>query len=254
MGTESRLRWLNETAPRPRPSPISAVTSATLNNLVRSHGQPHITPDIRIYVIQRRIRSASVASTENQVARTPGARGILFFAQLMSEMLTPTTFDSFRVFSLDTLARLREANQLIRDVKRGRVPRATLDPIFLELMWSFEKDAAASSLIQPEASFLVRITRDKSCRIDEVSSHCTFLEKKLSATYRSRLELLILDNVDNPSKKTLVRRMSGFYCSNLINSGYARRHVLDILNSTFFEANVKRMGKATLKRFFRTLT
>jgi hypothetical protein len=37
---------------------------------------------------------------------TDGSRGILMFAQLMSEMLTPTTFESFRVYSLDTTARV----------------------------------------------------------------------------------------------------------------------------------------------------
>ena len=54
---------------------------------------------------------------------TNGSRGILMFAQIMSEMLTPTTFESFRVYSLDTIARVSEALELVDEVRRQRVPR-----------------------------------------------------------------------------------------------------------------------------------
>ncbi|WP_292242340.1 hypothetical protein [Mesorhizobium sp.] len=72
----------------------------------------------------------------------------------MSEMLTPTTFESFRVYSLDTTARVDEALDLIADVEDQRVPHAVLDPVIEEMKWSFAKDPAAPSLAADEIESL----------------------------------------------------------------------------------------------------
>ncbi|RWM02309.1 MAG: hypothetical protein EOR71_28495 [Mesorhizobium sp.] len=88
---------------------------------------------------------------------TDGSRGILMFAQLMSEMLTPTTFESFRVYSLDTIARVDEALELIADVQDQRVVRPVLDPVIEEMKWSFAKDPAARSLAADEIDSLVAL-------------------------------------------------------------------------------------------------
>ena len=75
----------------------------------------------------------------NQWPSTDGSRGVLMFAQLMNEMLSPTTFESFRVYTLDTVSRLDEGLSLIDDVQRNRIPRAALDSVFNELNWSDRK-------------------------------------------------------------------------------------------------------------------
>ncbi|WP_292473580.1 hypothetical protein [Mesorhizobium sp.] len=75
----------------------------------------------------------------------------------MSEMLTPTTFESFRVYSLDTIARVDEALELIADVQDQRVVRPVLDPVIEEMKWSFAKDPAARSLAADEIDSLVAL-------------------------------------------------------------------------------------------------
>ena len=55
------------------------------------------------------------------------------FAQLMGDMLNTRIFESFRVYSLDTVARLDEALGLADDVRNSRVPPAALIPIIEEL-------------------------------------------------------------------------------------------------------------------------
>jgi hypothetical protein len=47
------------------------------------------------------------------------SRGILMFAQQMSEMLSPTSYESYRAYTLCTISRLREALAVIDDVKTG---------------------------------------------------------------------------------------------------------------------------------------
>lgn len=174
------------------------------------------------------------------------------FAQLMSEMLTATTFESFRVYSLDTNARLREALQLCEDVRRLRVPRAVLEPVVEELNWSFGKDSAAKALASAEIESMTKVLRDKNgFAIDDMASHIRLILKLISPTYKSKLEELILAIFDQAHQKIELRKLVGFYCSHLINLGYSRRHVLEVVETFFFAAPIQRIGRSTLSRFFR---
>ncbi|WP_217709917.1 TM1812 family CRISPR-associated protein [Paraburkholderia youngii] len=183
---------------------------------------------------------------------TDGSRGILIFAQLMREMLTATTFESFRVYSLDTIARLREALILLEDVKRGRVPSIALTPVVEELRWSFSKDTAAKEFASDEISSLEKLTRDKkSFSVEAFESHIKLIQKLISDRYKEKLENLILSIFNDSKQRIELRKLAGFYCSHIVNLGYARRYILGLVEEFFFENEIHRIGRATLGRFFR---
>jgi hypothetical protein len=193
-----------------------------------------------------------VRPPKNSWPETDGSRGILFFAQLMSEMLTAATFESFRVYSLDTNARLKEALQLCEDVRRQRVPRAVLKPIFEELDWSFGKDSASSALASAEIASFVKILTDRNdFSIESTVSHIKLILRLIGPSYKSELEKLILGKFDQPNQKIEIRKLVGFYCSHLINLGYSRHYVLQVVNLSFFSEPIRRIGRSTLSKFFR---
>ncbi|MGX9181470.1 hypothetical protein [Mesorhizobium sp. BHbdii] len=179
---------------------------------------------------------------------TDGSRGILMFAQLMSEMLTPTTFESFRVYSLDTTARVDEALDLIADVEDQRVPRAVLDPVIEEMKWSFAKDPAARSLAADEIGSLITLL-GTSFSLDDFASHLWLIEKLIADKYKETLERLLLELFDQPRQRMDYRKLVGFYCSHLLNLGYERNHIRHVVDETFFEKTVVRMGRKTLEKF-----
>jgi hypothetical protein len=182
---------------------------------------------------------------------TDGSRGILLFAQLMSEMLTPTTFESFRVYSLDTIARVHEALDLVDDVRDKRVPRAVLDPIIEEMKWSFKKDPAAQSLAADEIESLLTLL-GTSFSLDDFSSHLELIEKLIATYYKATIESLLLKLFDQPKQRMDYRKLIGFYCSHLINLGYERNHIRHVVEETFFARPVVRMGRKTLEKFLNT--
>jgi hypothetical protein len=179
---------------------------------------------------------------------TDGSRGILMFAQLMSEMLTPTTFESFRVYSLDTIARVYEALELIADVQDQRVVRAVLDPVVEEVRWSFAKDPAAKSLAADEIESLMSLL-STSFSLDDLASHLWLIEKLIAEKYKETLERLLLELFDQPKKRMDYRKLVGFYCSHLVNLGYERNHIRYVVDEAFFEKSVTRMGRKTLEKF-----
>ncbi|MGO7776099.1 hypothetical protein ACC741_25880 [Rhizobium johnstonii] len=166
----------------------------------------------------------------------------------MSEMLTPTTFESFRVYSLDTVARIYEAIELIADVQDQRVVRVVLDPVIEEMRWSFAKDPAAQSLAADEIESLVALL-GTSFSLDDFASHLWLIEKLVAEKYKGTLERLLLELFDQPKKRMDYRKLVGFYCSHLLNLGYERNHIRYVVEETFFEKTVVRMGRKTLEKF-----
>lgn len=174
------------------------------------------------------------------------------FAQLMSEMLQPTTFESFRVFSLDTIARLTEALQIAEDVRDQRVPKAVLFPICEELEWSFDKDTALMALAQPAVTSLKNIIKDKNnLQLETFSAHIRLILRLSDDPYKSKLEYILLSVISDTNNRIELRKTTGFWCSHIINLGYSRRHILSSVNDYFFSSDIKRIGAQTLSRFFR---
>ncbi|WP_156465019.1 hypothetical protein [Mesorhizobium sp. Root552] len=167
-------------------------------------------------------------------------------------MLTLNTFESFRVYSLDTIARLGEALELVDEVKRGRIPPATLTPIYNELAWSFSKDEAAKLLAADEIEALLLILRQpNSVRMGDFASRIKLIQKLVVPRYKERLEELILKVFGDPKRRTELRKLVGFYCSHIINLGYQRRFIFELVQSYFFAHPIQRARSATLSKFFR---
>tara|TARA_R110000868_G_scaffold124399_6_gene328910 strand:+ start:1109 stop:2830 length:1722 start_codon:yes stop_codon:yes gene_type:complete len=174
------------------------------------------------------------------------------FAQQMREMLNPQTFESFRVYSLDTSARLKEALELIDDVKRGRVPVATLQPVAEELSWSLSKDTAAKNLVPAEISSLLKVMKNKNnLDVEAFSAHIKLMQKLIGERYQETIEERTLTIFSDPKNRTELRKLTGFYCSHIVNLGYSRRHVLKLVNEHFFDQPIQRIGRASLVKFFR---
>lgn len=183
---------------------------------------------------------------------TNGSRGVLMFAQLMNDMLSPSTFESFRVYSLDTIARLIEALHLVEDVKRGRIPHVTLKPLYDELAWSFDKDAAARTLAASECQSLMGVLKEgNTSKYSDLSSHIKLVLRLISPNYKTQLEELIVECFSDTGKRSLLRKTTGFYCSHIINIGYQRKYVMNLVQDYFFNRDISRVGASTLNKFFR---
>jgi hypothetical protein len=121
-----------------------------------------------------------------------------------------------------------------------------------ELSWSFSKDSACQALAPAEIDSLLSVVKGRTdFSLDAFQSHLKLLIKLVSPNYKIKLEELILCIFDDPQQKVEIRKLAGFYCSHLINLGYSRRYILDVVNRFFFSGQIQRIGRSTLGRFFR---
>jgi hypothetical protein len=186
-------------------------------------------------------------------ADTPESRGVLMFAQLLNEMLASFSFESFRVLSLDTTARLREAVTLVSDVKQGRIPKAAIDPVIAELNWSLQKDPVAKHFAQLEIDDFSRFAKITNPSWDNLTARLLLLQKKISPNYRQALERKLIELVPDSKHRVAFRQVTGFYCSHLVNSGFSKPYLADGANALLQKDDGSSVTKADLRNFFNLL-
>jgi hypothetical protein len=181
--------------------------------------------------------------------KTIGSQGVLMVAQLFTEMLTPHTFSSFRVYSLDTLARLKEAGRLIADIERGQISELALKPLLAELCWSLDKDPVAKAISEREVIAFQEKTRG-TYQLSEINSYLVLLHKRISAQYKSAIEKKIIEVFSEQRRRIELRQACGFYCSHLINLGYSKQYIAEQVYLCFFATKLLRVGAGVLRKFF----
>lgn len=182
---------------------------------------------------------------------TAGSQGVLMFSQLMREMLTDQSFESFRAFSLDTIARLDEAIIVANDVRQNRIPAQALEPVQAELGWSLMKDPMAKDVAGAEIDSFVGLMKGDKIKTEDIVHHVLLLRRRLGENYKAMCENKILALYAEDNKRIQLRHATGFYCSYLLNKGYSRTFLVRCIEDTFFARPLHRVGKRTLIKFFR---
>jgi hypothetical protein len=172
------------------------------------------------------------------------------FGQLFREMLTDQSFESFRAYSLDSVARLEEALLVAQDIQQDRLPRAAFDPVQAELIWSLGKDPTARHLVERETEAFVQFTKSPNT-IDEIIKYVIFIQRYLATNYKEQCEAGISAVISEPDRRVELRQSAGFYCSHLLNLGFSKTFLLNKVDEIFFKLPLKRPGRPTLKKFFR---
>lgn len=180
---------------------------------------------------------------------------MLFIAQSLREMLTPTSYESFRVSTLDLKSRLIELIVLTRDVSQERVPPVSLEPALKELKTSLSHDIVAEELLSNE----IELFKSKWPADIKLGAHITELERflvsltrKVDGTYTKSLQQKIIDLSVDAKDKEKIRSTLNIFCSNLINEGYSRQHILRQVEGKFFSGDIKKIERRTLSSFFST--
>ncbi len=188
--------------------------------------------------------------TQNQWLTTDSAQGVLFFAQLIREMLQDGTHESFRVRSLDTITRLDESLQVIRDIERGRIPEAAFESVQEELAWSLKYDETLEKHFGDLQSILKECIDTKRPSLIDAKNKIRYLRDRISGQYKSLIEESILECFSDSSQRAKLRDLANMYLAYVLNKGYSRELTLTFVEDSFFSKDLKRAGKRSISKFF----
>jgi hypothetical protein len=173
------------------------------------------------------------------------------FAQLFDEMLSANSFESFRAHSMDTIARLREAKQVVGDVQKNRLAAPGLDPVIAELVWSLKNDPVAQSFAAAEVNHFTEFTKSRPYDLVVLTANIRFIARTLSEKYKQFLQNRISELLDQDNRRVDFRIACGFYCSHLLNAGYSKQFISATNHASFLSKDHQRAGRTSLAKFFK---
>lgn len=187
----------------------------------------------------------------NTWPNTELANNVMFFAQLVRELLDPDSFESNRVFSLDTLSRLNECIDLHSEFKKNAVTKSTLRSAFEEAKWSIGIDPVVCREFSEPAKNAVVTELGQFGDVHNAQRAMVYARNRLEPIYKECLEKLIVEGIRS-GQKIQLRVATSFYCSYLINISYSRAYILGVANKIFFDPLVlQRVSVAKVEQFFR---
>ena len=190
---------------------------------------------------------------QNNWPDTSKARSLLFVAQAIKQLSAIDSFESFRMMTLDTVTRVEEAKQVVKDIQRG-ISKQSFGPIAKELCWTLKADPIVDvkSFDQtPHAlKYFEGLALNEKTYMSRIHSRLDVLSAKLSSDYKSSLEQFIIDNYTNESRRDPVLVAISYYLSHLVNSGYSRQFIYDIAEEIFFLEDVSRSTSNKIRSFF----
>ena len=185
---------------------------------------------------------------------------LLFFSQLVNELLFDYSIPSNRVSTLNSHFLCLDALSAITGIDNKGVPEGTLKPIMEELYEEIRKDPAFCEEDSP-LDYFVKIYGSgvKPCyRVSEMN----YIESKNAAialyniffannTYYKRLKDRILEIVLNnkEDEQQILFRVTKSLLTELMNQGYSLKYIFMLMNKLFWNTREKVKGIERIKKF-----
>lgn len=193
----------------------------------------------------------------NQWPATELAMRGLYLAQTIQLLLDDDAYESFRVQSLDTVARLEEIEDISQEVSRHNVSHRNIVDPAKEFAETFRADTSAKAIIGENSAYyqeyFFSIDDGKAKQHAEIANIAKLTRIKIASKYRERMESDIINLISSNSYYDEIYPLIQRYTSYLINYGISKRWIRRKLNEFFFDSDILRFDKRRIKRFFKSL-
>jgi hypothetical protein len=183
---------------------------------------------------------------------TAGSEGLIFFAQLLEELLFDYSLDTYKPSAMNSSSLCIEARRLIDDIEDELIDKSNLDHILKELIDNLRKDDVAKSLLTIKIDSIARKFENKDTPIQEISVLLDIIYSRIPLQiYKERTEELLMQAVADPKEKNLIRSLARSYVTTLINIGYSTRILYPAARMYFYNNKERITGPESLEGFFK---
>lgn len=178
------------------------------------------------------------------------AQGLLYFAQILEEMLFDFSLDTYKASVMNTGLLCYEAIETLEQVEEGNIKAPNIWHVTAELCANFEKDPIAQVLVTIPYSSFVPTLRNPKTPLKELQNVLELLAVQLSSTrYRNKNEELLIQEISGRQSLTEVRRLARSYVTTLIATGYSQQYIRDIAIDFFHFGSNRIGGPDAIKEF-----
>lgn len=190
-----------------------------------------------------------------------GCQNLLFFAQLVNELIFDYSIPSNRISTLNSHFLCFDALSAISDVDDHGVPEGTVKPIIEELYNSLEKDHAFDSLptkpldlfVKQEGSVYKRVFTTKDLSYEDSKKIVIalfqkyFSENEYCELLKQQIKKIIEEN--DAAKQDILMRLTKSFLTELVNQGYSQQYIYDQMIYSFFNKKTVVKKPQRISRF-----
>lgn len=191
-----------------------------------------------------------------------GCSNLLFFSQLVNELLFDYSIPSNRVSTLNSHYLCLDALNAIDGIENHGVPEGTLKPIMEELFSSLQKDPVFLEETIHPLSYFLKYQNEKYSTVSRVTDlSYNDLSKTAEALftiffkdnlYYEKLKAFIIqiitENITDKQKELF--RLVKSLLTELMNHGYSLRYIYEVMNKTFWKPKENIDSPTSIARFF----
>ncbi len=161
-------------------------------------------------------------------------QGLLFFAQLVDEMLFDYTLDSHKPLALNSRLLCIECFETIDEIKNGFIPQKSLQSVLEELKWSLNNDLAAKAILGPKFEYYLQKINPTDTKLNEIRNVVSFFYNSFQERkYLQKITELLSEQIKTIKQKGKIKALTNSFISELINYGYNSNYI-DYQNFQFF--------------------
>jgi len=178
------------------------------------------------------------------------SKELIYFAQLLEEMLFDYSLDTYKPSALNTSLLCREALYVIEDIESGVIKRPNLDHVLEELTSNLKSDEVAQSLMLLDVSTVLATLQNKTKPLAE---HRVVLELLWSQiempSYRRRNEELLIEAINEKRDIKAIRALARTYVTTLKNFGFSSKWLHDTTLDFFYTGRNKITGNSAVSEY-----
>jgi hypothetical protein len=160
---------------------------------------------------------------------------LVFFAQLLEEMLFDYTLDTYKPSVLHTGLLCLEAADVIENIQRGIIKEPNLAHVLEELCKNLETDKIAQSLLPLSIESTFSALKNKNAKIESIKTIIDLLKINLSPSiYRNSIENALRDEILKNKRYDEIRRLSRAFLTHVISFGHHPRFIRETVHNFFW--------------------
>ena len=176
--------------------------------------------------------------------------GLLFFSQLLEELLFDYSLDSYKPSAMNSSSLCSEGIMLIRDIEAEVIDKANLSHVLDELVSSLRKDEIAKSLLDINVE-VIASGLNESNTLQERKTLLEIVYSQINPfAYKSQAEIILTDAVKNGNEKNRITSLTRSYVTTLISIGYSTRYLYPSVRWAFHSPKNKITSFSDIANYF----
>lgn len=179
-------------------------------------------------------------------------KSLVYFAQLLDEMLFDYTLDTYKPSVMSTPTLGVETLNTIKDVDAGIIQPKNIEHLTAELIHNLSHDKVAQSLLGEAYTAFLNKLKNPTLGAKEKKSIIEMLVIQLPANlYKEKSEKLLLEQLTLPNwERSIIRRLARNYISVLLYIGFSQHNLKKLVHEFFYYGENRIKSNTDASSFF----